>query len=479
MKVGIGSLSVGVWECGLLAGAGPRIGPLPSRVGSVYPKLVGPPVGAGAVERVDRYTSQTVWRKEDEALLGRLEDEVVLERLFAYHVGNLGRDALPHPRAAGLIACVRRVPGGAEAVEAALRGEASTIARLLEAPPSREWPAPMIHHLAVYFARIARLLERDAPEASANAWMRALTAWFALGHEDAYLRCLEDAVLAGSSATRVNGKFEAPAPSKIPFHVLADLGERACRSARDLAPAGRAALLALGSAAEASRRSGVSEETSKCVGAEAERHRNAALDAALSIVGDAIDETNARGNGSPKDVLACAQLLLRAAYVWTWSGQHEAAEEFIVERLTTIGWDLYRARAWGELRLALDPFRNVIESMASRVQREPSRVAFAAPVAQMFVFLTDIEDDSKRKLELAERALRICPTHRNGRLNLAAILCDHAMHTMRTMLFFARREDIDRVSQLVERAEALCPTSSELPEAKAMLERVKRGRRLL
>ena len=110
------------------------------------------------------------------------------------------------------------------------------------------------------------------------------------------------------------------------------------------------------------------------------------------------------------------------------------------------------------------------------MERDPSRIAFAAPCAQMFVFLTDIEQTPLRKRELAERAVRLCPTHRNGRLNLASLIVDEAVAAMGGMIVFARRDDLDRVEALLKRAETLYPQSSELPDAKVMLERVKRGR---
>jgi hypothetical protein len=47
---------------------------------------------------------------------------------------------------------------------------------------------------------------------------------------------------------------------------------------------------------------------------------------------------------------------------------------------------------------------------------------------------------------------------------------------MRQMVLFARKDELERVERLLKRAESLYPQSTELPEAKAMLERVKRGR---
>jgi hypothetical protein len=425
-----------------------------------------------------------VWRPEDDALLGRLEDELVLERLFKHHVGTLADRSLPHPRAAGLIHSARHVTNGNIAVQAALEGDVKPLARLVEAAPMKGRPPEMLHHVALYFGRVASVLEGVAPDAAANAWMRALAAWLALGEERTYLARLEEAIAGNAahrnagpsgSAARQAGLKEKTAlipPEKVPLEIVADLGKRAEATARDLAPPGRAALLALAWVGEAARIAGASADTTARAQQAAERNRNAALDAALAVVGEALDEANQRGqlttSGRP--------ILQRALQVWVWSGQDEAVEQFVVDRLATVGWELYRARSWDALRYTFEPFRGMIENLARRVEQDPSRIAFAAPAAQMFVFLTDIETVFAHKLELAERAVRLCPTHRNGRLNLASLLCDQALASMRAMVLFARREEIDRIEALLTRAESLYPQSAELPEAKAMLDRVKRGR---
>jgi hypothetical protein len=254
--------------------------------------------------------------------------------------------------------------------------------------------------------------------------------------------------------------------------LLDDLGKRAQRSARDLAPAGRAALLALAWVGEAARLAGVSTATTTRAQRAAERSRNGALDSALAVIGEALDEANVRGELSTTG----GPILERALLVWRWSAEDPAVEEFVVDRLATVGWQLYRARSWDTLRATFDPFRPMIDHFAKRVEADPSRIAFAAPCAQMFVFLTDIERDRTRKSELAERAVRLCPTHRNGRLNLAALLCDQALASMRNMVVFARRDELVRAEALLVRAEALYPDSSDLPDGKAMLERLKQGR---
>ena len=416
-----------------------------------------------------------MWRPEDEALLGRLEDEAVLERLFRHHVGTLAKHHLPHPRAAGLVAAARTLAGGDVAVRAALDGDVTKLARLIEAAPMRDRPPSMLHHVALYFGRVASTLEGVAPDAAANAWMRSLAAWLALGEERTYLARLEDAILGDASREKDRAKEKAGVlipPERVPLELVSELGKRAEGSARDLGAAGRAALLALAWVGEAARIAGVSAEATRRAQQAAERNRNAALDAALAVIGEALDEANVRGelttSGHP--------ILLRALHVWAWSGNDEAVEQFVIDRLATVGWELYRARAWDALRHAFDPFRPLIDHLARRIEHDPSKIAFAAPCAQMLVFLTDVEQAPSRKLEIAERAVRICPTHRNGRLNLASLLVDQALVSMRQMVLFARKEELERVERLLQRAEALYPQSTELPEAKAMLDRVKRGR---
>ncbi|MDB4942610.1 MAG: hypothetical protein JWP97_2144 [Labilithrix sp.] len=414
-----------------------------------------------------------MWRPEDEALLRRLEDEVALERLFRHHVGSYAETSgLPHPRAAGLAAAARQLEGGTAAVEAAAVGDATKLARLLEAAPLKDRPPALLHHLALYQAKVARALEGGAPEAAANAWWRAIAAWLALGEEHAYIARLEESVLGPGASSGARGRPLLVPPEDLALELLADLGRRAEKAARELAASGRAALLALAWVGQAAQLAGVGKATTDRALAAAERHRNAALDGALAIVGEALDEANARGELAT----AVRALLVRALHVWAWSGQDEAVEQFAIDRLATAGWQLYRARAWDALRQLFDPFRTLIDSMARRVEQDPSRIAFAAPCAQMFVFLTDVETHPARKRELAERAVKLCPSHRNGRLNLAALLCDEALTLLRSMVLFARRDQLARVEALLARAEALYPASSELPEAKAMLERVRRGR---
>lgn len=416
----------------------------------------------------------TAWRAEDEALLERLEDEALLARLFEHHVGTVAArsgTARPHARAAGLLAAARKEPGGDAVVAKARAGDVVSLVRFLEAPPLRQRRAELIHHLALHHALVARTLESFAPEAAANAWMRSLAAWLALGEERAYLLALTDAILGNPKGNESKDAARIP-PERVPLEVIADVGKRAESTARELAPSGRAALLALAWIDEAARIAGIGDETKKAAHREAERRRNAAVEAALSAVNEGFEDAKARGTLAVEG----RGVLLRALEIWAWSAHDEAVEHFCVDRLGTVGWELYRARNWAALRHLLDPFRGMIDHLATRIERDPSKIAYAAACAEMYVFLSDVDQLLQQKVEYAERSVRVCPTHRNGRLTLASLLCDEAMTIMRgSMSVIARKNELARVEALIARAEKLYPQTSDLPEAKAMLEKVKRG----
>lgn len=411
-----------------------------------------------------------MWRPEDEALLQRLEDEAIFEALFRFHVGAAANGvSMPHARASGLVRAARSLPHAADALDAAGKGDVTKLARLLEAAPMVGRSPELLHHLALYFGEVASVLEAVAEDAASTAWTRALAAWLALAEERTYLTRLEDAI----RGTATSKDVMLP-PERVPLEIVADLGKAAEATSRDLAPRGRVALAALSlrSIDDAVRLAGVGGDASARTHREAERRRNAALDAAMAVIGEALDEANVRGELTT----AGRAILLRAIDVWKWSSLDEAVEQFTVERLATIGWELYRASSWDALRYLLEPFQPMIEHLGSRIEGDPSKIAFSSSCAQMFVFLSDVQVLFPKKLAFAERAVKICPSHRNGRLVLAAALCEEATTIMRNMVLFARRDEIDRVDALLARAESLYPRSTDLPEARAMLDRIRRGR---
>jgi hypothetical protein len=83
----------------------------------------------------------------------------------------------------------------------------------------------------------------------------------------------------------------------------------------------------------------------------------------------------------------------------------------------------------------------------------------------------------REKLVFAERAVAICPTHRNGRLVLATLLCRQAATMLRTMVVFARKDDLARAAALVDaRGNALStnqPARRAQDDARAGTERTR------
>jgi hypothetical protein len=408
-----------------------------------------------------------MWRAEDQALLQRLEDEVIVERLFAHHTAGVWGRSVPGarplpPRAAGLIASARDA-GAGDRVALALAGDVVPLVRWLEAGPLSRRPPALLHHLAVYHAAVGRALEDVAPDVAANAWSRALAAWLALGRERAYLDTLQAAVL-GSAAP------DARIPAgRVVLELVAELGRIALGSARDLAPRGRAALLALSWIGEAAAHAGVPLEDARSAVSDAERKRTAALDAALAVVGEALSDASARG------VLAAEgrAILERTLVIWSWAANDEVVEQWVADQIGNIGWELHRARDWDGLRALVEPFRPLALSLAVRIERDPTKIAFSSHCAQVFVFLADVERDAAARRVHAERAVRVCPTHRNGRLVLASLLCDEAQAKLRAMTVFYRRDELGQVDELVARAEKLYPQLRELPEIKAAASRAR------
>jgi hypothetical protein len=399
-------------------------------------------------------SSSVSWRPADEALLERLLDEERVTALFRFYVvGSSSPSSCACPRrAGGLVAELRKIGMVAK--------EPREIARFIDDLKLREQRPELLHHLALFHGRAATLLAARDPERAAAAWVRSLSAWLALVEEGAYLRALEESV-RGASAE----------PSRAALELVEEVGRRAEAAARDLAPDGRAALLALARTNEAARAADVPEATCLRVRGVADRRRNGAIESALAGIADALDEANVRG-----DLGAHGKtILLRTLDVWAWASHDVAVEHFLVERLEPVGWELYRARKWAELGVLLAPFRPMFESLARRVVADPSQIAYASAAAQMFVFESEVEDALPRKLAFAERAVEICPTHRNGRLVLATLLCRQASTMLRTMVVFARKDDLARAAALVERAEALYPQTSQLAAVKATLERARKN----
>ncbi len=404
-----------------------------------------------------------VWREEDEALLARLTDEIVFERLFRAQAGS---DARLPPRGAGLVAALRKVPGGDEAVEAARVGPILPLAERLELLRPFEAPPELLHHLALHHARLAHLAAADPKGNVIEASFRSITAWLALGRDGRYVRELGEAVTGGALAKADLDRALAEAP----LWALEDLGARAREGARELSMEAHRALATLRRVPEATRLARAPEELAARAARRASSLVAVAVEEALAPVLTAFAEATAQGE--PRATEGAA-LLGRLVSVWRWSGEDESVEHVAVEQATPLAWAHYRASRWDDLRTLIAPVAPLVDSLARRVETDPSQLAYAARAAQMLVFRSDVVRTEAETMALLERAIAVCPTHRNARLMIANAFCDQALK----LLPGARpptRRDHDTAASLLERAEQMYPGSTRLPEAKKRLAQAKK-----
>ena len=413
------------------------------------------------------------WRDADEALLLRLTDERAVERLWRLEAPPSAA-ALP-ARAAVLAREVRRLPGGADAVERAAAGDATPLAEQLRSSMA-SWTAALKHAAAIYFERLALELERALPKsgrASAalsssahEATLRRVAAWIALADDGTFVREIASRVADGAvPAAALDGLAEAAVD-----RALTELGGRALGAATDLGARGAAALHALGRIREACKLAGASGATTKRVVALAERASARAVDEALAPLADELREAQARGATAAE--LAASMSRVRA--VWEWSGHDEAVERFALDQVTDPAWEIYRRVAWAELRALLAPCEPLYESMEARILARPSELAYAASCAQTLVFRSELETDREREWAFAERALRLCPTHRNGRLVMADLLSARALALLSRTTAPSARRDVAEATELLARAEAAFAGRARTKEAQGRLDDTKR-----
>ncbi|MDC0742802.1 hypothetical protein [Polyangium mundeleinium] len=399
-----------------------------------------------------------MWREEDEALLARLTDEIAFERLFR---AQAGQDVRPPARGAGLCAVLRRLPGGSEAVEAARSDKTDALREHLEPARQIDPPPELLHHLALHHASLA-----DLTTNSPDAFVRSITAWLALGREETYLRDLGEAVTGSALSRQDLDRALADAP----LWCIDDLGERARMGARDLTGSAQRALAALGRVEEAARIARAPEALAERAARRATSLVAVAVEEALAPVLAVFAEATTQGEPSAAEGAA---MLGRFVAVWRWSGEDESVEHAAIEQATPLAWAHYRASRWDALREVIAPLAPLVDSLARRIEDDPSKLAYAARAAQMLVFRSDVVRTERETLELLDRAIAICPTHRNARLMKANTFCDQALR----LLPGARaptRHDHDKAAALIDRAEQLYPGATRLPEAKKRLGEAKK-----
>lgn len=399
------------------------------------------------------------WRVEDERLLARLEDERILAALFRLHTAACTPPASPPPaRAAGMIALLCEGEDGPRVRARALEGDLAPLAERLTRFTARDAAPALLHHLALYMARVAAATEEAAPARSIDAAVRALGAWLGLARERRYLTELARAVLGEDEADRDRERLIAD----VRDDAIDALGRRAEAGARAGTLAAAAALGTLARVGEACDAAGLAGDEHERLERRAGALRDAAIELALTPVNDALAEASARGQVTAR----APAILADVPRIWRWSAEDEAVERFLVDRITDVAWDLYRGARWDELRALLVPFDVLVESLCLRIERGDG-VAYRAPCAQMLVFRSEVASTLADQLALAERALRLCPGHKNTKIVLASYLCHDAMRRMNRPYVLTRPEERAAIGALLDRAEALNRSSRTLAEAKA------------
>jgi hypothetical protein len=192
------------------------------------------------------------------------------------------------------------------------------------------------------------------------------------------------------------------------------------------------------------------------------------VDHALEPLEDAFVE--ARLASDP--VRAALAPLGTAARIWRWAGHEVEVERFVVEKLESFGWDPYRGSRWSELRQLIDPCLPLLESLERRMLALPSEhLPHRAKCAQVLVFRAEADMDPAREWAWAERALAVCPPHRNARLVLAHLCCDRAIRLVDRTSFLTVARDLAEARALVARARELFPQGRRMAEAEARLAR--------
>jgi len=412
-----------------------------------------------------------MWRPDDQQLLERLEERTVMRALWR----RMSRGAPPpSERAAGLVHLLRQTDEGARAVEQALEGELELLVALTRPRRYDGLRPTLIHHLALWHHAVARAAPPDAE--AEEAWLHALAAWTALATEATYLRALAEAV-AGDAVPSVDRESVAlGAPSRL----LAELEALGLEGAPALSSSTALALRVFARVPEALARCGTHNAThatthgttpeavaSHPLAREAKRRRRTLVDAAMEPVHHALEEAQAKGQPGEPHLAAFAS----AVRVWRFTAHDLELERFVLDQVIPIAWELYNHKHWSLLRRLDQTLSAVVDALANRLGQDPELVAYASRVAQMLVFRAELEGRFETQLEIAERALALCDTHRNGRLVCADLLSERAMRRIETAPLWDRKRAALEARVDTRRAEALFPGLDRTKRAKEAIAR--------
>ncbi len=433
---------------------------------------------AGVVPR-NASSVPTGWRADDEALLEHLDDLELTQRLWRAQAPSSRPE--PPPRATELVRQLRSLPAAVDALAQARAGRVEALFPWLTLDGVAGRSGALLHATALWYERLAEAFgeaQRDARAAGSvddelaaaaeHAWVRAFGLWLALAEERRSLSALGRRV-AGASLPE--GEAERLALGSA-TRLLDEAGEAARAGARELGVGAGVALRRLSLTPAACRVAGLSASEAAPRLARAERLSADAIDEALSPSVGALREAKL----SSDPIRATIEPLRRIAQVWRWSGFDVAVERCAAEEVEALGWEVYRESRWSELRTLLEPCMSLLESLERRMLASPgAELAHRAKCAQLLVFRSEADMDPSREWVFAERALAVCPSHRNARLVLAHLACDRAIRRLDRATFLTIAADLSEAAGLVARAEELFPQGRRMEAARTKLVEARRA----
>ncbi|MFT5356585.1 MAG: hypothetical protein ACI9KE_003810 [Polyangiales bacterium] len=395
------------------------------------------------------------WREEDEAFYQRLRDKertVLLVKILRDGAAETSE------RAQGLSALLREDSLGREAFTRAEAGDGKALRTLLFCSTYAGKRPGLLHHLALLHGQAAAARTGDA---AVTHTLHALGAWGALLAEGRYLDRLAKEV-----APELD---ESARKTAIRAAVLAPLEDFRVRALSDAA--GRGPNAHAGLRLHARR-----GELSALVGGEAP-----GLDLELRSLGGEITDAAIEPIERALDDAATAQpgtlqvdLLAKLASLGDWAGGSREVDHRFLERAMPIAWTLYKGSDKSLVARFVATTKECVDRCATRVLMDPSELAQASRVAQMLVFRAESVRTLSEQVTAIEKALEVCPTHRNGRLVGADIFAFRGLERLRGASPLSGSKPVDAAFQDAKRARELWPRCKRLTRLMDELARVGR-----
>lgn len=395
------------------------------------------------------------WRGEDEALYQRLRDgERSALLLQVLH----GGPAESSERAQGLTALLREDSIGEEAFTRAAAGDTKALRSLVFCSTYGGKRAGLVHHLALLHGKAAAV---QTGEQAVTHVLHALGAWGALRSHAEYLPRLAKEVAPELS--------EAARQEAIRAAVLAPFERFREAALSDAAERGHNAHAGL-------RLHARRNELPALVGGEAQdlelelRSLGGEItDAAMEPIERALDDAATGQMGTLQ-----VDLLAKLASLGSWAGGSREVDHRFLERAMPIAWTLYKGSDKSLVARFVATTKECVDRCATRVLTDPSELAQASRVAQMLVFRAESVRSLSEQVIAIEKALQVCPTHRNGRLVGADIFAFRGLERLRGAGPLSGSSPADAAFEDAKRARALWPRCKRLTRLTDELARVGR-----